>query len=85
MQHINRFRTCGQIDYAIGSGRVPHANLFHARTHSFHRLPALRFETSLDKVQIEAGIPARLIRKGLQIIMAGTHKKQRFTGDFHIE
>src|SRR5271167_2573754 len=29
VQHINRFRTCGQINYAIGPGRVPHTNLFH--------------------------------------------------------
>ena len=71
MQYINRFRTCGQKDYAIGPGRVPHANLFHSRTHSFHRLPVRRFEASLHKIQIETGIPTRLIGESLQIIVAG--------------
>src|ERR1700675_301052 len=77
MQHINCFRTCGQIDYAIGPGCVAYANLFHPRTYSFHRLPVLRFEASLHEVQIEAGIPPRLTGEGLQIIVAGTHKLKR--------
>ena len=85
MQHIHRFLTCGQIDYAVGSGCVPYANLFYPRTYSFHRLPILRFEASLHEVQIEASIPPCLIGEGLQIIVASTHKLKRFTCNFHIE
>jgi len=38
----------------------------------------------LHEVQIEAGIPPRLIGEGLQIIVAGTHKLKRFTCNFHM-
>jgi hypothetical protein len=70
MQNINRFLTRCQIDYAVGPCCVPYANLFYPRTHSFHRLPVLRFETPLHEVQIEAGIAPRLTGEGFQIIVA---------------
>jgi hypothetical protein len=63
MQHVDRFETRGQIDHATGPSGIPYADLINTHADGLHRLPVFRIKAALHEIQIEAGVPPRLIRE----------------------
>ena len=52
MQHVNRIRKCGDVDYPEHSAKIVYPNLPHTHPDGGHRLPVIRMEAALKPVDL---------------------------------
>jgi len=83
MKDINSLAPRRQIDHPKSTGCIAHANLFDARAHILHWFPIQWVQAALHEVQVEAGVPTRLVRKRSQVLETGPEEMQRLACNRH--
>ena len=83
MKHINRIAKLGDIDYSPLAQNVD-TDFLHAWADYLHRFPIARFESVLNRTELEACGTASFIGKVPKIIEARSHKIQRLHGHQYI-
>jgi hypothetical protein len=56
MQNIDAVFQTGQVDYPVGAAGIPNPDFLHPIANGFHGLEIVRFEATLDPVQLKPGL-----------------------------